>query len=51
MEEFAEKLYWILIEEGQRNTKLHLGDIIKITPDEVKEIVLRHTELKDYIVR
>lgn len=51
MEEFAEKLYLILIEEGQHNLKFHLGDIIKNTPNEVKEIVLRHPELKDYIVR
>ena len=41
-QDLAEKIYWILIEEGQRNLKLPLGSIITNTPDEVRDIIRKH---------
>ena len=40
--DLAEKIYWILIEEGQRNLKFPLGSTITNTPDEVRDIVRKH---------
>jgi len=40
--DLAEKIYWILIEEGQHNLKFPLGSIITNTPDEVRDIVRKH---------
>ncbi len=40
--DLAEKIYWILIEEGQHNLKLPLGSIITNTPDEVRDIIRKH---------
>ena len=40
--DLAEKIYWILIEEGQRNMKFPLGSIITNTPDEVRDIIRKH---------
>lgn len=40
--DLAEKIYWILIEEGQHNLKFPLGNIITNTPDEVRDIVRKH---------
>ena len=42
--DLAEKIYWILIEEGQHNLKFPLGSIITNTPDEVRDIVRKHIE-------
>lgn len=41
-EDLAEKIYWILIEEGQHNLKFPLGSIINYTPDEVRDIIRKH---------
>ena len=41
-QDLAEKIYWILIEEGQRNLEKPLGSIITNTPDEVRDIVRKH---------
>jgi len=43
-QDLAEKIYWILIEEGQRNLKFPLGSIITNTPDEVRDIIRKHIE-------
>jgi hypothetical protein len=40
--DLAEKIYWILIEEGQRNLEKPLGSIITNTPDEVRDIIKKH---------
>jgi len=40
--DLAEKIYWILIEEGQHNLKFPLGSIITNTPDEVRDIIRKH---------
>lgn len=40
--DLAEKIYWILIEEGQRNLEKPLGSIITNTPDEVRNIIKKH---------
>lgn len=40
--DLAEKIYWILIEEGQHNLKFSLGSTITNTPDEVRDIVRKH---------
>lgn len=41
-QDLAEKIYWILIEEGQHNLEFPLGSIITNTPDEVKDIIQKH---------
>ena len=41
-QDLAEKIYWILIEEGQHNLKFPLGGIITNTPDEVRDIIQKH---------
>lgn len=40
--DLAEKIYWILVEEGQHNLKFPLGSIITNTPDEVRDIIRKH---------
>ena len=40
--DLAEKIYWILIEEGQHNLKFPLGSMITNTPGEVRDIVRKH---------
>ena len=42
VKDLAEKIYWILIEEGQHNLKFPLGSIITNTPDEVRDIIRKH---------
>lgn len=41
-QDFAEKIYWILIEEGQRNLEKSIGSIITNTSDEVRDIIKKH---------
>lgn len=41
-QDLAEKIYWILIEEGQRDLEKPLGSIITNTPDEVRDIIKKH---------
>lgn len=38
----AEKIYWLLIEEGQHNSKFKWGETISNTPDEVRNIIQKH---------
>lgn len=38
----AEKIFWILIKEGQHNVSFPLGSIIKYTPEEVRDIMRKH---------
>ena len=44
MEELIRKIELILINEGQHDTRFKLGDFIKYTPYEVKEILLKHKD-------
>lgn len=40
----AEKIYWILIEEGQHNLNFKLGEKIRNTPEEVRDIIKKHID-------
>lgn len=44
MENLIREIELILIEEGQHDPKFKLGDWIKYTPHEVKEILLKHKD-------
>jgi hypothetical protein len=45
-QDLTEKIYWILIEEGQRNLEKPLGSIITNTPDEVRDIIKKLNSCK-----
>lgn len=42
IETLIDKVYSILVEEGQHDPKFKLGEIIKYAPHEVREILLKH---------
>lgn len=44
MNDLAEKIYWILIEEGQHNLNFNLGEKIRNTPAEVRDIIKAHID-------
>ena len=44
MEELVKKIELILVEEGQHDKKFRLGEIIKYSPSEVKNILLKHKD-------
>lgn len=42
--DLAEKIYRILIEEGQHNLNFKLGETIRNTPAEVRDIIRSHID-------
>lgn len=41
-EDLAEKIYWVLIYEGQYNRKFHVGNLITNTPTEVRDLIKKY---------
>ena len=46
-ETLADKIYYILVYEGQYNRKFHLGEIIMNNPAEVRDLVMKYD---DYLI-
>lgn len=44
-ETLADKVYWILIYEGQYNHKFHLGETIMNNPAEVRDLVEKYSDI------
>lgn len=40
----SEKIYWILIEAGQKKMELKIGDMITFTPTEIRYILRDHED-------
>ena len=38
----AEKVQFLLVEEGQKDPKFHLSETIKYSPSEVRDIIKKH---------
>ena len=41
-ESIAEKVQFLLVEEGQKDPKFHLSETIKYSPSEVRDIIKKH---------
>jgi len=39
-----DKIYWIIVNEGQHDLKFKLDEIIRYDPAEIKEILLKHKD-------
>lgn len=44
IESLIDKIYWIIINHGQRDMRFKLDEIIRYDPAEIKEILLKHKD-------
>ena len=44
VEDLIDKIHLILVEEGQHDLRFKLGEIIKYSPSEIREILLKHKD-------
>ena len=51
MEELIRKIELILIETGQHDHKLKLGEIIRYSPSEVNDILMEHMKELEEMLR